>query len=566
MSYDDLAQSLTRTPVTMSVITLDYCGRVFGIAPCTGTGEPCYNTFHTCKSKTNYLKQTKDYEFVSIDAPLPFAGPRPYQKSVTLLPTEIGRELTVKGRLKLELHDEPDSDVDIDPYLSQRTSVQGTYFKKLLARNPNYKGRPVAVYDGFLGLAREEFIQRGLGKIETIKINKGVVSIEAVDGLKVLADIDIPPALDIKLVAAVDADFAELTLSTLEGLPDSGYVRIGDEIIGFASLDEPTNRLMVCVRGAFSTIAASHEAQEKIDCCRYYAPANPFDILESILVDDCGLTPADYDQDALHYWRDWPGGEVDFSALIVDPLSAEELFFEILDILDCSAWVGENLKITIRRNIPNEPDRVYLPIGDDAQISAKDSQTDLNDSSRITRVILFWNKSALGKDGEISSYARGDIGIDPEAESPNDFDEEIPKKIFCRWLRHGYLQEEILDSYVRDVVLRRLINQRDARPIITVSVELKDAAISTGDYMLLTTDELQTPAGLSISERYQVIKRDPKGATLQLKLQQLGANPVCFIAPDDAPDFDSATDAQREYGYIADEDGTIDNGPAYLIW
>lgn len=566
MTYDEAAQALTRTPVSLAVVTLDFCGRTFGVAPCTATGEPCYNTFHTCKAPSAYLRQTRAYEFTSIDAPLPFPGPRPYLKAVTLLPTEIGTELTVKGRLKLELYDEPDGDIGIDPYVAQRASVQGTYFKKLLARNPNYKGRPVATYDGFLGIDRSEFRQRGLGTIDAITINKGIVTIEAVDGLKVLADIDIPAKLDLKLVAGIDAAAVSMTLSTLDGLAASGYVRIGDEIIGYASLDAPTNRLMACTRGAFDTVAAAHEAQEKVDACRYYEPANPFDLLQEILSVDCALPGTAYDAAAFDYWRDWPGGEVPFSALIVDPVSAEQLYFEICDLLDCSSWIGEDLRITIRRNMPNEPGRSYTVISDAETIGNKDRPVDLNDAGRFTRVVLYWHKKALGNDDEIASYVRGDIGIDPAAESPNDYDEQVEKVIFCRWLSTRYIQQEVINGYVTDAVLRRLLNIRDARPIITVSVDLKDSGIVTGDYCLVQTDELLTPAGSPISDYYQVIRREPKGAVVNLKVQRLGHDRVCFIAGDDATDYDTATAAEREYGYIADYDGIIDDALGYLIW
>lgn len=80
MSYDDHAHAMTRTPVTLVIITLDFCGRTFGVAPCTATGEPCYNTFHTCKDKNAYLKTTRDYEFSSTDVPA-----LPPQKPVLLV-------------------------------------------------------------------------------------------------------------------------------------------------------------------------------------------------------------------------------------------------------------------------------------------------------------------------------------------------------------------------------------------------------------------------------------------------------------------------------------------------
>lgn len=564
------ARELSYTPVKLAVLQLDYCGRAFGVAPCTGSGEPCYNTWHTCKVRSAYLRGTKDYEFTSTEAPLPFPGPRPYLKSVTPLPTEIKDTLTVTGRLKVDLLDDPDTDIGIDPYVTQRATwpaIPGTYFKKLLARNPNYKTRTLEYYEGYLGDLREEFVLTGVGSIENIKLKGGVATIEAVDRLKSLAAIDIPPKTDLKLVIDRDAAASEFTLTSLDLLAASGYIRIGDEIIQYAALDAATNRLTGCTRALFGTVAVAHTAQDRVDLVRYYPPTNPFDLLMTLLTTDCGMVAGtDYNVAEFEYWRDWPGGEVAFSAIITEATKAETLFFEILDLLDCSAWVAEDLRITLRRNIPNEPGRVYDTLTDAAHISGKGPEVDLNDASRATRVILYWDKITLAADGTVASYKRGDIGIDPDAEGPNGYNEEAPKEIFCRWLRAGYLQEEIMDGFIQDFVLRRLLNLRDARPIITISVDLKDAALKTGGYLIMQTDELLTPAGLPISDRYQIVKRDPKGDSLQLKAQKLGNELLCFIAPDDAAAYDAATAEGKEYGYIADDDGLIDGLPGYVHW
>src|SRR5512146_991386 len=67
-----------RTPVSLVILTLDYCGRTFGVSPCLATGTACYNTWTTCKYKAAYLKQQKDYRFTSVDARAAFPDARPY--------------------------------------------------------------------------------------------------------------------------------------------------------------------------------------------------------------------------------------------------------------------------------------------------------------------------------------------------------------------------------------------------------------------------------------------------------------------------------------------------------
>lgn len=69
MNWQEYADQPQRTPITLVSITLDACGNVFGQSPCSATGEPCYNTFYTCKDRQNYLKASKEYLFSTAAAP-----------------------------------------------------------------------------------------------------------------------------------------------------------------------------------------------------------------------------------------------------------------------------------------------------------------------------------------------------------------------------------------------------------------------------------------------------------------------------------------------------------------
>jgi hypothetical protein len=105
-------------PVRLVYLHLDYCGNVFGTAPCLATGTPCFNTWKTCKYLSAFDNVGKTYKYSEVAAALPFKGIRPYVKSVKLLPTEIKTNLTVNARVSVTMVDEMDQDVDTDPYLS----------------------------------------------------------------------------------------------------------------------------------------------------------------------------------------------------------------------------------------------------------------------------------------------------------------------------------------------------------------------------------------------------------------------------------------------------------------
>lgn len=570
VSYQAHLTAISRTPVTLVVMTLDFCGRTFGVNPCFATGTPCYNTFRTCTFKSAFLRQSRDYKFTSADTPLPFSsGERPYLAGVKYLPTEIKTNLTIAGRVSVEFYDEPDSDVSIDPYIAQRTSVQGTFFRKLLARNPNYKGRLVRISEGFLGLAEADFRQRWIGVIENIEINKnGSVKVEIVDLLKSIGNIEIPPKMDIKNLTDITTTATAITLTTVSGLSSpSGHVRIGDEIIHYTGLDTATNQLTGCARGHFGTIAYAHKANVKVQRVRHYPLANGFNILKEMLLTDAGLPAGHVDSTAFDYWRDWPGGEVSFSAIVSEPTKLDKLYFEIVDLLDCKSWVGEDLRVTIRRNIPNEPGRGYFTLTDEASIMDASTEVDLNEKSRLTRIMLYWDKTTLGEVDEIKEYNRLDIVVDADAESANEYNEVIEKVIYSRWLRSGLMEEGLLTTFIRNTLTRQLFRQRNAQPLINMDIELKDSDILTGSYCRVSTDETTYIDGSPVSnEIFQIVRRDFRGSKINMRLLKLPLEKWGFIAPNATPAFDMASDAQRESAFITENNGLINNKPGYYIW
>ena len=571
-----------RVPITLVRVTLDFCSRSFGVAPCTGVGEPCYNTYHTCKVAAAFDKSSKIYEFSSADAPIPWPGPRPYLSSVSYLPTEITNTVTVTGRIKIDLIDEPDGDIGIDPYVQQRASVQGTYFKKLIARNPNYKGRLLEIYEGFLGDSFEQFQLRANEPLGLVTVRGEITTLQTVDLLKGIGDIEVPPQQDTKLLGDIAGDALEMILDDTADvplLPDAGYVKIGEEIIQYAAIDRAQRRLHGCTRGVMGTIALGHGAKDAVQICRYYPPANPFDILKELLLVDAALPPGQVDSAAIDHWRDWPGGEVAMTAFLDKPTKLSDLLlgvnsqskslssstdlppesFGLVDLLDCKIWVAENLKVTLSRNIPNAPGRSYRSVTDAATVVSGSASVDMNEKIRVTRSVLYWDKDVLGAVDTAESYVQRDVGVNLDAE--REYAATITERIYCRWLKSGIMQEEILADYIRDLLARRLFNRRDAAPVITLSVELKDSEILTGSFVTLFTDELLQPDGTPIHTRAQVIYREPRGSKIDLKVQRLNVRRSAFYAPEDAPVYQDATAAQQEYGgFYCDDLGKMPNG------
>ena len=196
MSYETELAKITRRKVDLLILKMDYCNNTFGSAPCTATGIKCYNTFPTTKDAANYDKGEKEYKYINEGLPPSvindYYPAKPHIKSFNDLPTEIKEKDTVVKRLKIQLYDEEDNDVGVDPYRSDRTTITGTYWKKWLARNANYKGRIAERWEGFEGMDEADFELKFAGRLDNISINKGVVTIEAVDLMKKLSEMEYP--------------------------------------------------------------------------------------------------------------------------------------------------------------------------------------------------------------------------------------------------------------------------------------------------------------------------------------------------------------------------------------
>ena len=561
--YSDKAAELSRTPCSLMKMTLDYCANTFGSAPCTATGEECYNTFPTCKDTANYVLTTKDYKFTSSKAPLPFDGVRPYLKDVDYMATEIKDDNKLKyARVKAILLDEPDTDVGIDPYLSSRASVQGSYWKKHLARNPNYKGREVRFSDGFDGLAEVDFVEKFVGKLENIKILKnGEMQVEAVDLMKVLSKTDIPQKVNIELNADIDAVVTDIILKSLDGLDQpAGYVKIEDELIAYSAVNVTTNEITGCTRGWNSTTKATHDADTKVEKVAYFAQDSGYEHMQTIL-SLAGIDNAYVNTTAFDGLKTYPVTDINREAVITTPTKANVLYFELVDEHDCKSWVNEDLEITIEKNIQNLPGRTFHTFTDEAGIVLDSGKVDLNDSSRISRITVYWNKSSLGKVDDSDSYNRIDQFIDADAEGVNEYNGEQEKVFYSRWLNEGLDTEENLNNYILANFSRQLFRLRDAQTKYTFKAEIKDQEVKTGDFAKITTNDMQEIDGNPVTERiFQIIRREPGDDEIDLKVIAMPKKRIAFFAPAGTPDYSSASGAEREYGFFSGADEKMPAG------
>ncbi|MFZ5530288.1 MAG: hypothetical protein ACOY4U_04460 [Pseudomonadota bacterium] len=208
---DAALADFTHRPYLVLQPEIDTCTQSFGVPPCLATGTPCYKTIETCKYKSAYTRGSRQLKFSLRGAPIP-AGEtlRPYVISEEAVPMAIDVEagLARRGMLKFTLADEPCPDNLDDPYYAQRAQpAGGTFWSRLLARNPNFSGRPCLVRRGFYvepfdwtTFVDERYL------IDQIALNKnGTVTITLKDPLKLADRKKIPAPTDGRLTTAFKA-------------------------------------------------------------------------------------------------------------------------------------------------------------------------------------------------------------------------------------------------------------------------------------------------------------------------------------------------------------------------
>lgn len=570
MSYITELAAISRKPCILVIINLDYCDNTFGSAPCTATGTKCYNTHSTCKDTANYVSTAgKDYKFCLNDSKIPFQGEiiRPYLiKEPSYLPTELDqtRSITINARVTIEFYDEPDNDIGIDPYVTTRSTYPnavGTFWGKLIARNPYYIGRAITIKKGFLGLTEAEFISWQF-IIDQIDINDGKVKLVCKDPLKLADRVEVPKATDGKIT-----DNPLLSASTSIGCDDttdydaSGYIRIDDEIIGYTG--KVSTAFTGCTRGQFDTIGSTHSHDAKIQLCYVQSSANVVDIIDDILQTHVGIATTSIDSTGFTAEKNqWLPAFI-FTGIVSKPEKASKLLTELQEQSMSNLWWSEeDQKVKFKVLAPPAPNlNTITEINDDEHIA--DINVNYNEESRISRTVIYFNLDTTGDLTKPEHYANAHISIDINSESSNEYNENAIKTIYSRWIKTSAIPSVLASRF-----LRRF---RNPAKKVSIILELKDSGIKTADVIAMTADQIVGIDGAAVSkQRYQVTKKQQKspGKFNYELLDTAWIKNYGFIAPAGQADWDSASTTEKLYAYICDSNeklGAADDNGFYIF-
>ena len=604
MTYATEKARLGREPFVQFELDLDYCSNLYGgglLSPLDGTctaalsaGNECFNVRYDCQDTDNFTKTTKTYTFCTPHPDLPVGTEMiPCIKGEPkFTPTEIKPDggMSLRSSVQITVRDFPHHDRGIDPYISTRSydaNAQGTFFGKLLARNPYYVGRFARVKDGYIAADGTIQTQTRLYIIDKVTgpTQSGdniLYTFYCSDLLSLSKDTrkQIPSptdgTLDAALTVGETTSFDLDASTTVADYPTGGgMVVIGDEWITYGSRSSFT--LSTLTRAEKGTTAAAGSAGDGVQIVKNFT-GTPVAIINEILTTYVGISSSyiDYGLSPLGSWdeeeNNWHNG-VSIDAYIGTPTGAFKLLSEICFVFQIDVWWDEvEAKIKLKTNAPPLGNEEVTALSDDDNFVENKTSIKEDPERRISRVILHYDKIDFSEGDDISNYARHHFETDTDVEGSDLYDETKLKDIISRWLTSSN------DSVAIQAAQRIIARFGETPKIIKFTLDAKDGSLKTGALCDITTSKLQDTDGSDKTTRFQVVKHKESKQGHQIEYHALNSSftyntRYAFIA-DNALDatspmtvYNNANAAQKlANAFVGPNSGVFpDGGTLYLI-
>lgn len=606
MAYDDLKQESGRRPVYIMVLYLDRCVNEYGVVPCTASGPgatKCFNTLSTCQDLPNFDRggdadrktyafsstridnwQDQASSFIEGDPPL-FPTVMAVQTTPTLLTP--GKGLGVRSTVSVKLTDHPWTDIGIDPYLSERNynpDDSGSLWGRLLARNEFYEGRRMDILTGYLdedGLYQADNFVRRTYIIHRIAgpDASGMVTVEGKDPLK-FADSD-RKQWPRQSLAELDADITDAQTAfditddgTIEDNYNNGqpWIRVDDEAMevtnvvdnGGGSYTLTVNRATLpSIYDDPEHTAEEHSAESTIQGCWYFDEVRIDDLVYFLLNTGAGIDASFL---PLSDWQQVIDAGLQnylLSALLTEALGVKQLLQEICELNILLWWDERDQEVQMDALIPG---RVTAgPYTDDVNI-VKDSVSVSKDvKSRLSQIwVIFGDRNPIRDRDKVSTYRRIETRSDLDAETPEEYGDSRVRRIWSRWLP--------LDkrSVAGEIGSRLLIEYRDTKTVLAMTLDPKDDDQWTGDLLLVETRYVQGIYGGAANLGYRILEVNEQlsmeGVRYKYVMQEAAQlQRIGVITPNEDPenpgnsfpDYTPASDAlKNQYAFIGYDDGT----------
>lgn len=578
--------TFAREPLEMVEIIQPLCSRTFGTSPCLATGDKCWNTNATCKYRSALnLTQTISLQFVrdlahewittggAYQPALGIPALMGYQTAPTILNIASGSKnkspLGYRGVCQITIKDFPWNDIGTDPYLSTRSytpELQGSFWSKWLARNPNHVGFIVRIYEGFRGDALSAMTKREY-IIEKIDFGRNGVSITAKDILRKVTDTNVnAPTLspgELATDLTNSATSIEVAGAALTDYPTSGLLRIGSEIVSYTSraLNAFNNIVFSgVVRGVLNTEAATASQNAKVQRVLAYENVR-FDAILYDLLTTWGKISASYIdyagwQAEADEWRP----EFIFTAYLTETNKVEDLVAEICLQALVSVWWDERIQKIILRS--QRPDAAPPLISDDANIIAGSLSIKEIPEERASQIHVYYvQRSFTGSVTDKFNYERATVFINVDKQVEYGGEPQV-RELFCRFIQTDAIANNLAATY-----LNRF---QDVRREVSFSLA-DETTYWTGDNLTISHFLDVDFTGAAKQNTWVVTSAEAKinGAVYDFVAEDNDMVGILWEWVTDAiPEWSSASDLQKAtIGYwLNDDDTDLDGVPRPFRW
>jgi hypothetical protein len=530
----------------------------------------CYNGFRTCQDKPNYVKGTQTFKFTGRGSPIPVGvAARPYITLVQRAPTRLDPEegLAVRASTSFTLIDEPDADVETDPYVRDRlASAGGTFWTRFFARNLNFSGRAARLKQAFVdhGVFGAPVTERFV--IDSMKgpSGNGEITITVKDPTKLLDKTKTPTPTSGKLSLPLGLNDLQLTLGAGQGAQyaSSGWVRRGDEVIRYdGKAGDVLSWSFSSYRAVFGTEAQEGKAGDVVQQCLVYE-----DVAFSAVIEDlynrAGILDADIDLAGLQAEDvTWLGAQYRVTACITDPELTSDLVKDLLKLAQAMAWWSPTeQKHKFKVFAPASPSMVVTKTLDDTGFLREDSvELERLEALRITLCAVYYGiASATADVEEAKNYRIAEVAIEGDAEGPNEYNGRIAQTKYSRWF--GSTNE----LGMRALAQRQVSRYRDApENLRRFSLDPKDTAVAEGQIVDLKTQGLVNADGSVRTARVLITSRNDLGTHIEYAARvSTFDRRYGFIAPDGTPNYPN----NNGYACVSSAAGLMNDGTGgYLV-
>lgn len=313
-------------------------------------------------------------------------------------------------------------------------------------------------------------------------------------------------------------------------------------------------------RSQFGTTAVAQKIGDGVQQCLAYV-YQPFSTVVRGLLNQAGILDANIDVAGLTSEDStWLGPRYYITACLSEPEDVSVYLGELaLQSGGCLWWSPVAQKVKYKFLGPSSPAAVTSnTFTDAANIIDGSMKVEPLDTLRRTYLAIYYELySATANRKEAKNYTRGEIYIDADAESANEYGDRRVDVHYSRWFTDA--NSLAMAAWTK----RRLGQYRDAPKKLEFRVDPKDAVVAEGDLYDITTAAITGLNGAPQTVRCLVVKRQDNAGDIAVTARSTNfLRRYGFIAPNGTSNFPNNND----YACICNAAGKMNDGSnGYLV-